>query len=107
MEHVAGLWPSAQTMGFRQSAAIIAAMSGKRPLFRFIKEGNVPAIKSLLAAGTSPDEANDNGWRPLFLAAHCGNPAVLEALLAAGADVHADEDCWLYRPVRPQFLVRT
>jgi len=63
--------------------------SGPPPLADAIQEGDVAAVKALLAAGADADGAGMayGFWTPLYQAAQEGHVEVVEALLAAGAAV--------------------
>jgi ankyrin repeat protein len=53
-----------------------------------IKHGDIPAIRSLLDQGLSPNFANKFGWTILMLSASEGNTALGELLISRGADVN-------------------
>ena len=48
----------------------------------------VGEVKSLLAAGASPDTPGSLGWTPLMCAAERENVEIIELLLEAGADMN-------------------
>jgi ankyrin repeat protein len=52
-------------------------------------DGNVPAMRKLLAAGTSVDARDETGNTPLMLAALGGSLKAFQTLCEAGADPHA------------------
>ena len=45
-------------------------------------------VKSLLAAGASPDDPGSSDWTPLMSAAEMQNPEIVQLLLDAGADIN-------------------
>ncbi len=59
---------------------------GTTALHWAVHEGDLAAVKRLLAAGAAADAANRYGVRPAYLAAENGDAAALRALLEAGAD---------------------
>ncbi len=56
-------------------------------LFKGIIDGDVVAVKSLLAQGADPNEKDDIGATPLWVAAGKGRPKIVELLLQHGAEV--------------------
>ncbi|MFT5444794.1 MAG: hypothetical protein ACI8W3_003853 [Myxococcota bacterium] len=54
-------------------------------------KGNLDAVKEMLASGTDPNEADDNGVTALHLAAAKGQLEVVKALVEAGADIDQAE----------------
>jgi ankyrin repeat protein len=62
---------------------------GTTALHWAVHEGDLAAVKQLLAAGAAVDAANRYGVRPAYLAAENGDAAAMRALLEAGADSRA------------------
>ena len=58
-------------------------------LLKAVEQGDVAAVKSLLAAGADVKAKDPAGWPPLLRAATTGNLAVAQLLLDAGAEVNA------------------
>jgi len=54
-----------------------------------VKNTNVPAVESLLAAGADPNLPSRKGIAPISAAAHKGNTDIMRYLIAAGADVNS------------------
>ena len=52
--------------------------------------GNVDAIKELIAAGAAVDAKLDDSWTPLHIAAYHGHVDAIKALIAAGTAVDAE-----------------
>jgi len=61
------------------------------PLVRAAEAGDGVAVERLLASGSDPDEADEDGWSALHAAAARDHPAVVAQLLQAGAAVDARE----------------
>ncbi|MEO6185906.1 MAG: DUF1552 domain-containing protein, partial [Steroidobacteraceae bacterium] len=62
---------------------------GSTPLQRAAFQGDVAAVKRLLAAHADVRQANVYGVSPLALAAETGNADIIKLLLTAGADVES------------------
>ena len=58
-------------------------------LFAPIKDGNMDALKLLLASDVDVNDRNDSEETPLMVAAGAGSLPMVHALLEAGADTHA------------------
>jgi ankyrin repeat protein len=57
--------------------------------------GDTEAIRKLLAAGTDPDSAGEDGTTALMIAAHLGHTETVQALLDGGASADAaDANGW-------------
>jgi hypothetical protein len=57
------------------------------PLVDAVREGDVVAVRTLLARGADPnDPSGGNGWTPLLHAVHTNQLGAAAALLAGGAD---------------------
>lgn len=67
------------------SANAQASEHGMRPLHVAALVGNVPLMKSLIAAGATIDAPSEDGLRPIDFAAGGGKPEAVQALLDAGA----------------------
>lgn len=72
---------------------------GRSPLHDAAARGDAAAVSALLAAGSDPDAADDNGWTPLHFAAQARSAAVAGLLLDAGArvdpvDAHGNTPLW-------------
>ena len=72
---------------------------GRTPLYKAAANGNVVAIKTLLAAGAEPQVGDERtphepgGTTPLHTATWSStNPAVIEALVKGGADLNARDE---------------
>ena len=48
-------------------------------------DGDMEAVKALLASGSNPDAQDSQGWSPLHFAAQASSGVVTKSLLAAGA----------------------
>lgn len=75
------------------AAAVQAAPQPGRlgpDLYIAIGQGNVPAVKALLAQGADPEARNILQMRPLLIAAGAGQMEAVKLLLAAGADVNGE-----------------
>ena len=62
------------------------------PLVRAAGDADIATVRSLLAAGANPNEADNSvitGWTPLMAAAKAGSEDVAEALIDAHAEVNA------------------
>lgn len=70
------------------SAAEVAAYDG---LHRAAHQGDVAAIRALLAAGAEVDARDGHGRTPLLVAAHGSHDDAFAALVDAGADVNAQD----------------
>jgi ankyrin repeat protein len=68
------------------------AIKDDADLVETIKLGDLPAVSTLLFAGTSPDTPADDGTRPLFWAVRVNRSDIVKLLLEKGADVNAEED---------------
>jgi len=55
---------------------------------RYIKHGDIAAVRNLLDEGMSPNFANKHGFTILILAAQEGNTSIGELLLSRGADAN-------------------
>jgi len=55
-------------------------------------QGNIPAVKALLAEGHDPNAFDDIFFTPLHHAADKGHLDVIHLLLQAGADVNAQDE---------------
>jgi len=67
----------------------------RNPLAEAAARGDVAAVRSLLAGGANPNEAENSsvkGWTPLMAAAKAGSADAAEALLAAHSDVNATNE---------------
>jgi ankyrin repeat protein len=60
---------------------------GRNPLHYAALEGNVNQVRQLLATGSNPNAADDDGWSPLHVAAQSGATEVVRILLEMGATV--------------------
>ena len=67
-------------------AAEVAAYSG---LHKAAHDGDVAAIRQLLADGADPDSRNNNGRTPAHVAAFASHEDAVAALAAGGADANA------------------
>ena len=66
-----------------------SVLVANQSLLRATENGDVSAMRELLAAGASVQARNDRGLTPLHIAAAGGDVAVVEALLQHGAEVNA------------------
>lgn len=57
-------------------------------LIRFVKDGDLPGLRLVLAAGANPNAQNDLGITPATLAALYGHTDALKILHKAGADLN-------------------
>lgn len=67
-------------------------------LFSAAKSGDTEALRRLIAAGVSPNSANDEGQTPLHIAAVEGHLGAVQALIDSGADVNA-RDAMQWTPI--------
>ena len=59
------------------------------PLVAAARQGDVTAIRALIAHGADPNEpAGNNDWTPLLHAIHKDQPSAVAALIDGGADVN-------------------
>jgi Ankyrin repeats (many copies) len=58
-------------------------------LFNAAQNGDLAAVKMLVAAGADLNATNDNGWTPLHWASKEGHEGIVAKLIAAGANVNA------------------
>ena len=80
------------------------------PLHVAAQEGQVEAVRLLLAAGADPSKADQHGNGPLWTAVHqaClarrtdANLEVVRLLIAAGADPDHKNNFWGLAPGRPR-----
>src|SRR5687768_11473126 len=70
-------------------AASLPSAKPAPELFLAVGQGNVAAVKELLARGADPNARNTIQMTALMVAVGTGNLQVIEALLAGGADVNA------------------
>jgi ankyrin repeat protein len=77
----------------RMVATVLALLAGcgwgreTTPLIGAARNGDIAAIRSLIAHGADPGERGGvNGWPPLMHAVHKNQKAAVAALLDAGAD---------------------
>jgi ankyrin repeat protein len=77
-------------VGFALIVALLTGCPGERettPLIGAARNGDVAAIKSLIARGADPGQRGGvNGWPPLMHAVHKNQTAAVATLLEAGAD---------------------
>jgi len=77
-----------QALAQRQSSAPQSTQTATGVgLHQAALEGNLPAIRQLIAAGADLDERDPFGSTPLIVAATFGHAEVAQALLEAGADL--------------------
>jgi len=57
------------------------------PLHAAVEDGNYPAVRRHIAAGTDLNGKNSSGWTALHLAAMKGDVPMVKLLTEAGADV--------------------
>lgn len=67
-------------------------------LFSAAKSGDTEVLRRLIAAGASPNSANDEGQTPLHIAAFEGHLGAVQALIDSGADVNA-RDAMQWTPI--------
>jgi ankyrin repeat protein len=65
---------------------------GNTPLMHAASEGDVRAMKLLLAFGANPNAVNTNSENPLGYAATYEHPEAVKVLIAAGVDVNDTAD---------------
>ena len=63
------------------------------------KNGDVEAVRALLAGGSDPNEARGDGLTALHLAAEAGNLEIARLLIGAGAEVGATTRIGAYMPI--------
>eukprot|EP01045_Picozoa_sp_COSAG04_P012318 COSAG04_NODE_825_length_10050_cov_15.525676_2_plen_1515_part_00 len=63
------------------------AEENERVLRKAARDGYTAEVRVLLAAGTDPDAADEDGWTPLFWAAREGHEEAVGALAEGGADL--------------------
>lgn len=72
-----------------QTAPSAAEVAGYDGLHRAAYQGDLDAIRILIAAGADLDEPDGKGRTPAHVAAFASNDAALKALATAGADMNA------------------
>ena len=76
-----------------------AALSTDGPLIDAARNGDVEAVRSLLAGGADANTTQGDGMTALHWAAERGHAAVADLLLSAGADVEAKTRLGSYTPL--------
>jgi ankyrin repeat protein len=69
--------------------AVACAQDNSEKLYETIRAGDLPALKTLLDQGVSPNEADSRGVTPLMNAAAIGSLESMQLLVKRGADVNA------------------
>src|ERR1041384_7680901 len=67
----------------------LKAQENLNPLLSAVKEGNLAAVRKLLAKGADVNASDANGLTPLMAAISGGNSEIVQVLSSAGADVNA------------------
>lgn len=75
-----------------QPTELQAKGRGGGDLIESIKRGDLAEVSKVLIAGTSADEADDEGGRPLCWAVRVNRRDIAELLLAHGAEINKEED---------------
>ena len=79
--------------------ALLGAVAPDGPLFEAAKQGDVTAVRSLLAGGADPNEARGDGLTPLHMAAQGGHIEVVRVLIDGGAKADAKTRIGAYTPL--------
>ena len=75
-----------------QTAPSASEIAGYDGLHRAAQDGDIPAIRQLVAKGADVNARDEGGRTPAHVAAFASNDDALMALAAAGADMNALED---------------
>jgi len=78
-----------QPLGAPIAVAPSSAAEKNETLLARAEDGDVDAVRALLAAGAQPGARDASGFTPLMLAVVHGQSAMVDVLLARGADVNA------------------
>lgn len=70
----------------RARARRLTQQQAGRYLLAAARVGDAAVVRGLLAAGATPDHADEHGYTALILSAYHGHAEVVDALLAAGAN---------------------
>lgn len=79
----------AVTSASAQRAPDAATIAGYTGLHAAAVDGDVAAVRNLVASGADPGMRDSNGRTPLHVAAFASHDAVVRALISAGADPNA------------------
>ena len=92
-----GIFLTVTTLATMLSAGAVPLADS--PLLDATKQGDVAAVRALLADGADPNVAQGDGLTALHLAAQGGNLEIAEVLLGAGAMVEAQTRIGGYTPL--------
>ena len=80
-----------RTAGFNPTGVIDTVLGGNTPILFAARQGNLEAVRHLVAAGADVNDTAATGTSALVVAAHSGHTALALFLLEQGADPNAAE----------------